>query len=221
MGFLSEVFVFLLAAIVVVPLFKRLGLSAVLGYLTAGVLLGPHALGLVDDAEAVLHFAELGVVLLLFIIGLELQPRRLWVMRRAVFGLGAAQVVGTALLLAAGLAFALGLDPTSAGLVGFGLALSSTAFVLQLLGEQKRLGAPHGRAAFGTLLFQDVAVIPAIAWINVAGTAANSVAGTATDGNTWLVDALPLLLAVGGLAVGSKDVRHRDPSEAGSRVPDL
>lgn len=169
MSFLLEVLEFLVAAIVVVPIFKRLGLSSVLGYLGAGILLGRHGLGLVADVDEVLHFAEIGVVFLLFIIGLELQPRRLWVMRRTVLGLGPAQVVASAVVLAGLVRAVLGVSWASSSIVGFALALSSTAFVLQLLGEQRKLNAPHGRAAFGTLLFQDVAVIPVIALLDVAG----------------------------------------------------
>ena len=174
MALLSEVFVFLFAALVVVPIFKRLGLSAVLGYLSAGVVIGPSVLALIGGAEGVLAFAEIGVVFLMFVIGLELQPKRLWVMRRTVFGLGTAQVVVTTLVLGA-LLHALEVTPVAAALLGFALALSSTAFVLQLLGEQKKLNRPHGRAAFGTLLLQDVAVIPAIVMLNLssgAGTVA-------------------------------------------------
>ena len=166
MTFLTEALLFLGAAVVVVPLLKRLGMSSVLGYLGAGLLLGQSGLNLVDDPEDVLHFAEIGVVLLLFIIGLELQPRRLWVMRRLVFGLGTSQVVLTAVAIGA-LLWLAGLAPATAALLGFALALSSTAFVLQLLGEQNKLSQLHGRAAFGTLLLQDVAVIPGIAVVNV------------------------------------------------------
>jgi glutathione-regulated potassium-efflux system protein KefB len=166
-SFLSEALVFLTAAIVVVPVCKRLGLSSVLGYLGAGLLIGPSGLGAIGDPQEVLHFAEIGVVLLLFIIGLELKPRRLWVMRRAVFGLGTAQLVATSLAIAALLHGVFGLAPDAAALVGFALALSSTAFVLQLLGEQRKLNSPHGRAAFGILLLQDVAVIPALAGLTL------------------------------------------------------
>lgn len=169
MSFLSEVLVFLLAALVVVPLLKRLGLSSVIGYLVAGVLIGPSALGLVQDPENILHFAEIGVVLLLFIIGLELQPRRLWVMRRIVFGLGSAQVLASAIVIAGLLLLVLRLPFGVAALLGFALALSSTAFVLQLLGEDKQLNHRHGRAAFGILLLQDIAVIPAVAALTILG----------------------------------------------------
>jgi len=159
---LRQAFVFLAAAVVAVPLATRLGLGSVLGYLAAGAVVGPFGLGLGGDPEAVLHASEFGVVLLLFLVGLELEPRRLLELRRDVFGLGTAQVVGTTLALgAAGLL--LGLSWREALVAGFGLSLSSTALVVQLLSEKRELGAPHGRAAFGILLFQDLAVIPMLA----------------------------------------------------------
>ncbi|MFV2090185.1 MAG: monovalent cation:proton antiporter-2 (CPA2) family protein [Pseudomonadales bacterium] len=180
MTFLLQVLIFLGAAILVVPVCKRLGLSVVLGYLAAGILIGPDAIGLIgeqQEAQEVMHFAEIGIVFLLFVIGLELQPRRLWVMRRVVFGLGTMQVVTTSAVLTAAIAVLFSLPWPTALLLGFSLALSSTAFVLQLLAERKALNHPHGRAAFGTLLLQDVAVIPAIALldlINPAGSPSSS-----------------------------------------------
>ena len=129
MSFLLELLIFLGAAIVVVTICKRLGLSSVLGYLAAGLLIGPPGLGIIRDADAKLHFAELGVVLLLFIIGMELNPRRLWVMRQLVFGLGSAQVAASTLAIGA-LLFLTGLPPATAALLGFALALSSTAWPL-------------------------------------------------------------------------------------------
>jgi glutathione-regulated potassium-efflux system ancillary protein KefC/glutathione-regulated potassium-efflux system protein KefB len=162
MHFLEQAAVFLLTAVLLVPLFQRLRLGAVLGYLGAGMLIGPWGLGMVGDVESTLEFAEFGVVLLLFLVGLELQPSRLWVLRRPVFGLGGAQVLvtGTALALL-GLAFGL---PWGAALVaGFGLAMSSTALVLASLAERKQLATRHGREAFAVLLFQDLSVIPLLA----------------------------------------------------------
>ena len=164
MGELEQALIYIAAAVVAVPLSRRLGFGSVLGYLTAGIVIGPAALGLIDDVDHVLHFAELGVVFLLFIIGLELKPSRLWVMRRPVFGLGTAQVLVCGSALGAIASFS-GLDTPAALVVGFGLALSSTAFVLQLLGEQKQLATEHGRSAFAVLLFQDLAVIPLIAMV--------------------------------------------------------
>ena len=151
MTILEESIIYLLAAIISVPISKRLGFGSVLGYLCAGILIGPFGLGFIREPEHILHFAELGVVFLLFIIGLELKPSRLWVLRRMVFGLGAAQVALTAVLLAA-LAWLAGITPLSATIIGLILALSSTAFVLQMLAEKRQLTTSHGRAAFSILL---------------------------------------------------------------------
>ena len=131
---LEEVLVFLVAAVCIVPLFRWFTSSAVLGYLAAGVLVGPHALGLIQDPDSVLLLADLGVIFLLFTIGLELSIERLKLLRHYVFGLGATQVVVTALLIG-GVVYALGETVETALVVGSGLALSSTAFVIQLLAE--------------------------------------------------------------------------------------
>ena len=169
MGLLQESVIYLLAAIIMVTASRRLGFGSVLGYLAAGILIGPFGIALIRDPEHILHFAELGVVFLLFIVGLELQPSRLWVLRKMVFGLGSAQVVLSSTLIAI-IAWALGLAATPAIVVGFILALSSTAFVLQLLAEKNELTTSHGRAAFSILLFQDLAVIPLIAILPTLGT---------------------------------------------------
>lgn len=165
---LVDVALFLAAAVMFVPLFKRLGLGAVLGYLAAGVSIGPWGLGLISDVESILHFSEFGVVLLLFIIGLELQPSRLWRLRSAVFGTGGMQVVLTSIALA-GIGIAAGLPTAAAVIAGFGLAMSSTAFVLQMLAERGELTTRHGRGAFAILLFQDLSVIPFLALVPVLG----------------------------------------------------
>jgi len=154
--------IFLLTAVVVVPLFRRLKLGSVLGYIAAGVLIGPWGLGLVPQSEGTQHAAELGVVLLLFLVGLELEPSRLWALRHSVFGLGAAQVGACGVVLAA-IAHAFGLAWQPAIVVGLGLAMSSTAIVLAWLGEREQLSSPAGRKTFAILLFQDLAVIPLIA----------------------------------------------------------
>lgn len=159
---MHEAIIYLSAALIAVPLFRRLGFGAVLGYLAAGMLIGPWGLGFIGEVESVLQFSEIGVVFLLFVIGLELKPSRLWVMRHAIFLTGFLQVVFATVPLTL-LMHYLGLQWLAAALAGFALALSSTAFVLQALGERKQLTAPHGRAAFGILLFQDLAVIPLIA----------------------------------------------------------
>ncbi len=159
---LAQTAVLLGAAVLAVSIFRLLRLSSILGYVAAGLVIGPWGFKLVSDVPSVMHFAEFGIVLLLFIIGLELQPTRLWVMRRNVFGLGAAQVSLCAVLLG-GAGWLLGLPPAAALLIGFGLSLSSTPLVLQLLAERGQLKSPHGRAAFGILLFQDLAVLPLLA----------------------------------------------------------
>ncbi len=163
-----EALLFLTVVVVAVPLFKRLGLGSVLGYLVAGALIGPHGLRLIPDVEAVRHLADLGVVLLLFLIGLELQPSRLWELRTRVFGVGGAQVGLSGLVLALA-AWALGLSWQAALVAGLGLSLSSTAFALQLLGERNQLAQPLGQTAFGILLFQDLAVIPLLAVLPLLG----------------------------------------------------
>lgn len=168
MSLLQEAIIYLVAAIIAVPISKRLGFGSVLGYLAAGIIIGPFGLRFIRDPEHILHFAELGVVFLLFIIGLELQPSRLWVLRRMVFGLGSAQVVLSAIVIGL-LAWTYGFTPTAAAVSGLILALSSTAFVLQLLAEKKQLTTVHGRAAFSILLFQDLAVIPLIALLPLIG----------------------------------------------------
>lgn len=171
-GGLELALVFLLAAVIAVPLFKRFGLGAVLGYLVAGVALGPNGLAVVRDAEGVLTASEIGVVMLLFVIGLELSLPRLKVMRQPVFVVGGLQVALCGLALGA-LALAWGLGPKTALIVGLGLALSSTAVGLQLLAERKALNTDHGRLGFAILLFQDLAAIPLLAVIPLLGTVAS------------------------------------------------
>ena len=162
----AQVLVLLAAAVIAVPLFRRYGLSAVLGYLVAGIIVGPWALGLIRGPHEVLRLSEIGVVFLLFVIGLELQPSRLWALRRPIFGTGSVQVALTTLILTL-LALAFGLPPVTALIAGFGLSMSSTAFVLQMLTERKELGTSQGRTSFAILLFQDLAVIPALVVLRV------------------------------------------------------
>jgi len=162
---LTQVALFLAAAVLAAPLAKLLKIGNVLGYLLVGLLIGPFGLGFVVsvyEVNTVLHFAQFGVVLLLFLIGLELRPRRLWAMRAAIFGLGGAQVVITGAALAL-LALAFGLAWPAAIYIGLALSLSSTAFALQILEEKGELALRHGRLAFAVLLFQDLAAIPLIA----------------------------------------------------------
>jgi glutathione-regulated potassium-efflux system protein KefB len=162
---LTQIALFLAAAVVAAPLAKLLRIGNVLGYLLVGVLIGPFGLGFVYsvyEVTSILHFAEFGVVLLLFLIGLELRPKRLWAMRASIFGLGGAQVAISAMALAAG-AVAFGLAWPAALFAGLALSLSSTAFALQILEEKGELALRHGRLAFGVLLFQDIVAIPLIA----------------------------------------------------------
>ncbi|HUH55730.1 MAG TPA: monovalent cation:proton antiporter-2 (CPA2) family protein [Rhodanobacter sp.] len=161
--FLQTAVVFLLATVIAVPLAKRFRLGSVLGYLLAGVVIGPPLLGLVNDTEGVATISEFGVVLMLFVIGLELSPQRLWVMRRAVFGTGLLQVVATSMAIGAVAYYLFGLTGKAAVIVGGSLALSSTAFGLQILAERKEAGSAYGRQVFSILLFQDLAAIPLIA----------------------------------------------------------
>ncbi|WP_444929093.1 monovalent cation:proton antiporter-2 (CPA2) family protein [Microbulbifer sp. SSSA002] len=171
-GFLIEAVIFMAAAVIAVPIATRLGLGSVLGYLLAGVAIGPSALGLVGDASEEMHIAEFGVALMLFLIGLELQPKKLWKMRGAILGTGSAQLLFSAAAIA-GLVLAFAeMDWHSSVAIGLILALSSTAIVLQSLSEKGLLKSQGGRAAFAVLLFQDIAVIPILALLPLlAGTA--------------------------------------------------
>jgi glutathione-regulated potassium-efflux system ancillary protein KefC/glutathione-regulated potassium-efflux system protein KefB len=193
---LHDATIYLAAATVAVVLSRKLGFGAVLGYLLAGVLIGPWGLRLITNVDNILHFSEIGVVFLLFIIGLELQPSRLWVLRRSVFGLGSLQVLLTGAALT-GIARWFSLEWAPAILVGFGLSLSSTAFVLQMLAERKELTTSHGRAAFGVLLFQDLAVIPLIALVPLLASDSASM-GSALD----FVEILKALLVLVGFVIG-------------------
>ena len=185
-GFFYQALVYLTAAVVSVPIAKRLGLGSVLGYLLAGIAIGPFALGLVgEEGQDVLHFAEFGVVLMLFLIGLELEPGRVWRMRSPILGLGGLQVGVTTAALAA-LALALGLDWRTALAVGVILALSSTAIVLQTL-DEKGLRATHGgQSSFAVLLFQDISVIPILALLPLLAVGAGGAHGAAGHDETWV-----------------------------------
>ena len=189
--FLQSSVIFLTAAVVAVPLAQRLGLGSVLGYLLAGVAIGPWGLGLIRDVEAILHFAEFGVVLLLFLIGLELNPKKLIQMRGPILGLGGAQVFVSTVVIAV-VANLFGATWQTSIVIGMGLALSSTAIALKVIEEQGLAGGETGQSGFAVLLFQDIAVIPMLAVLPV-------LAGN-TAGN-WL-DAIWMLVGVGGLLIG-------------------
>jgi monovalent cation:proton antiporter-2 (CPA2) family protein len=190
---LAQTAILLAAAVIAVSLFRFLRLSSILGYVAAGLAIGPWGLNLIGDISRIRQVSEFGIVLLLFIIGLELQPTRLWVMRRTVFGLGAAQVLLCTALLGAS-AWSLGQTPAAAGIIGFGLSLSSTPLVLQILAERNQLKTQYGRAAFGILLFQDLAVLPVLAVLPML----SPLATTQTVNGTWW---LALLKLVGVIAV--------------------
>ena len=168
-AWLINTLIYLSAAVIAVPLSKKLGLGSIIGYLAAGMAIGPWGLGLITNVQDILHFAEFGVVLMLFLVGLELEPKRLWSLRRPIFGWGSAQVLGCAAsLFIAILAMSMALPPVSAMLGGWetalvaalGLALSSTAIALQVMGERNMRPTTSGQAGFSILLFQDVAAIP-------------------------------------------------------------
>jgi monovalent cation:proton antiporter-2 (CPA2) family protein len=161
--YLTDIIILLTAAVIVVPMSRFIGFGVVPGFLIAGIVVGPSVLGLIDNRVEIAHLAELGVVLLLFVVGIELKPSRLWLMRRMVFGLGALQVVITGALISAVAYFVFAVELRSAILIGPALALSSTAFVLQLLTEQKMLNSRYGRTSLAVLLFQDLAVVPLLA----------------------------------------------------------
>ncbi|NQV86113.1 MAG: cation:proton antiporter [Woeseiaceae bacterium] len=197
MTLLAESLIYLLAAVIAVPLSRRLGLGSVLGYLAAGIIIGPFGFAFVSDANHIIHFAELGVVFLLFIVGLELKPSRLWVMRRMVFGLGAAQVVVTSVVITL-IAWASGFDKNAAIVTGLVLTLSSTAFVLQMLSEKKQLSTNHGRAAFSILLFQDLAAIPLIALLPLLG-----INASLDDGINFVQIGL-MAATIGGLVIAGR-----------------
>ncbi|QRX84439.1 glutathione-regulated potassium-efflux system protein KefC [Glaciimonas sp. PAMC28666] len=168
---LLNALIYLAAAVAAVPIAKRLGLGAVLGYLLAGMAIGPWGLRLIDGVEDILHFSEFGVVLLLFLIGLELEPKRLWSLRRQIFGWGGTQV-GVVTLALCGAAIGFGVDWKTALIAALGLSLSSTAIVLATLGERKLTATAAGSAGFAILLFQDIAAIPMIAIVPLLGVAA-------------------------------------------------
>lgn len=211
---LTTSLVFFGAAVVAVPLARAVGMGAILGYLAAGLVIGPFGLKLVSDPETILHFAEFGVVLMLFLVGLELEPRKLWQLRRPIFGWGAAQVIGCALAMGlAALAFGV---PWRIGLVAaLGLALSSTAIALQVLDERNLMRTTSGEAGFAILLFQDVAAIPILALIPLLGLAHDD------GGNAWWEAARAIGVIVGIVLGGRLLLRHGLRWIARSRTPEL
>lgn len=165
MSLLLQITIFLGAALLLVPLGKKLGIATVLGYLFTGIILGPSVFNIANDPEEIMHLAEFGVILLMFLIGLELRPQRLWEMRQSIFVMGTLQVVATGLVLMGTVYLLLQQSLSASFVIGFALALSSTAFVLQLLAEKQQLNTTHGQQSFSILLFQDIAAIPLLAII--------------------------------------------------------
>lgn len=214
MSILAQICLFLTAAAIAAPVARYAGISSVLGYLLAGVLIGPFGIGLIYstiDVESILHFAEFGVVMLLFLIGLELRPRRLWTMRLQVFGIGGLQVVVCGILIGLA-ALVMGLDIVRAAIVGGALSLSSTAFALQLMEEKGHLTTRYGRSAFSILLFQDLAAIPLIAIVPVLAVGKGGIALSWID----VAKAAGVILAV--FVIGRFVLRYAFRFIAGTRV---
>jgi glutathione-regulated potassium-efflux system ancillary protein KefC/glutathione-regulated potassium-efflux system protein KefB len=198
MSLLAQIAIFLAAAVIAIPVFRHFKLGSVLGYLAAGIIIGPACFGLISRIDTTLHIAEFGIVLLMFVIGLELQPSRLWVLRKPIFGLGTGQVLLTTAALGAAAYFGFGETWQSSLVIGFGLSMSSTALALQLLAERGQLNSQYGRSAFSILLFQDIAVMPALALLPLLAVAA---ARPSAPSGLWLVLKLAAVLAavvVGG-----------------------
>ena len=191
----AAILLFLFAAVVAVPVAQRLGIGAVLGYLLAGIAIGPWGLGFIRDVDEILHFSELGVVFLMFIIGLELNPGKLWALRRQIFGVGAGQVILTALVLG-GLLYLTKFSWQAAVIGGIGLAMSSTAMALQLMRDKGMTRNEGGQLGFAVLLFQDIAVIPALALIPI-------LAGGSEGSNNWEMIGIKVL-AFGGMLIGGR-----------------
>lgn len=191
---LIQVVALLGAGVVAVPIFKRLGLGSVLGYLVAGVVIGPWALGLFREPSEILHIGELGVVMFLFVIGLEMQPSRLWGLRREIFGLGAIQV-GSCCAVLTGLGILLGLDPTVAFIAASGFVLSSTAVIMQMMEERGEASTPAGQRNVAILLLEDLAIVPLLAIVALLAPAGG-------DGDPWLSFGIAVACIVGVVAAG-------------------
>ncbi|WP_395317321.1 glutathione-regulated potassium-efflux system protein KefC [Variovorax sp. UC74_104] len=200
-AWLTNSLIYLSAAVLVVPLSKALGLGSIIGYLVAGIAIGPWGLGLVSSVEDVLHFAEFGVVLMLFLVGLELEPKRLWNLRRPIFGWGTAQVLSCAAVLFA-VGCAVGASWRVSLVAALGLALSSTAIALQVFGERNLLKTPSGQAGFSILLFQDVAAIPILALLPLLAGA--TAAEQSITGLERALEAAKIIGVIGGIILGGR-----------------
>ncbi|HEY0800989.1 MAG TPA: monovalent cation:proton antiporter-2 (CPA2) family protein [Steroidobacteraceae bacterium] len=200
MSLLAQIAIFLAAAVIAIPIFRRFKLGSVLGYLTAGIIIGPASLGLISTVETTQDIAQFGIVLLMFVIGLELQPSRLWVLRKSIFGLGSAQVAVTTICIGGAAFFLFGQTWQSAVVLGFALSMSSTALALQLLAERGQLNSQFGRSAFSILLFQDVSVLPALALLPLLGVVSAKSAGP----GGWLV--IKLIAVLASVIIGGRYV---------------
>ncbi|MEE6251415.1 MAG: monovalent cation:proton antiporter-2 (CPA2) family protein [Bdellovibrionota bacterium] len=209
---LQELITLLFAAVLFVPIFRYFGVGAILAYLFAGAVIGPEFLSLITEPKSILHFSELGVVFLLFLIGLELEPSRLWAMRKEVFGLGLSQMFLTGGVFT-GIGHLLGFSLAVSFVAGFGLALSSTAFCLQILEEKHQLKTLHGQGTFSILLFQDIAVVPLITLVPV-------LAG-ASAGASWLGVGKTFAIIIAFIAVGIFAIRHIFHFIARARVQEV
>ena len=216
---LINTFIYLSAAVVAVPLSQALGLGSIIGYLAAGMAIGPWGLGLVTNVEDILHFAEFGVVLMLFLVGLELEPKRLWSLRRPIFGWGSAQVLGcTAAIFA--LAMAAGAPWRVALVAGMGLALSSTAIALQVMNERNLMRTGSGQAGFSILLFQDIAAIPILALLPLLGQTLEPNGAVAQTNPAW--EAIKIVAVIGGIVLGGRiAIRPVFRWIARSRTPEI
>ena len=216
---LINTFIYLSAAVVAVPLSQALGLGSIIGYLAAGMVIGPWGLGLVTNVEDILHFAEFGVVLMLFLVGLELEPKRLWSLRRPIFGWGSAQVLGcTAALL--GVAVLAGAPWRVALVAGMGLALSSTAIALQVMNERNLMRTSSGKAGFSILLFQDIAAIPILALLPLLGQSLAS--NGAAQPINHAGEAIKIIAVIGGIVLGGRlAIRPIFRWIARSRTPEI
>ncbi len=200
-SWLVNSFIYLAAAVIAVPVAKKLGLGSIIGYLVAGIAIGPWGLKLVTNVQDILAFAEFGVVLMLFLVGLELEPKRLWNLRRPIFGWGSAQVMACAAFITAA-AMAFGVDWKIALVAGLGLALSSTAIALQAIGERNLMPTSSGQAGFSILLFQDVAAIPILALLPLLGALTGDNEATAQSNRA--LEALKIIAVIGGIILGGR-----------------
>src|SRR6201996_7100230 len=200
MSLLAQIAIFLASAVIAIPIFRRFKLGSVLGYLTAGIIIGPARLGLISTVDTTQDIAQFGIVLLMFVIGLELQPSRLWVLRRSIFVLGTAQVVATTIRGGAAAFFLFEQTWQAALVIGFALSMSSTALALQLLAERGQLNSQFGRSAFSILLFQDVSVLPALALLPLLGVVSAKAAGP----GGWLI--VKLIAVLGVVIIGGRYV---------------